>query len=54
VLRRLQAGAVIARVPSAIRALQAAGFVPVYATPQGTYLVLSTIRAGDGVHPRIR
>jgi hypothetical protein len=30
---------VIAHVPSAIRALQAAGFTPVYSTPQGTYLV---------------
>jgi hypothetical protein len=38
-LRRLKAGAVIAHVHSAIRALQAAGFVPVYTTPQGTYLV---------------
>jgi hypothetical protein len=38
-LRRLDAGAVIAHVPSAIRALQAAGFQPVYSTPQGTYLV---------------
>jgi hypothetical protein len=38
-LRRLKAGAVIAHVPSAIRALEAAGFVPVYSTPQGTYLV---------------
>jgi hypothetical protein len=32
-------GALIAHVPSAIRALQAAGFRPVYSTPQGTYLV---------------
>jgi hypothetical protein len=38
-LRRLKAGAVIAHVDSAIRALQAAGFTPVYSTPQGTYLV---------------
>jgi hypothetical protein len=38
-LDRLKAGAVIAHVHSAIRALQAAGFVPVYSTPQGTYLV---------------
>jgi hypothetical protein len=38
-LRRLDAGAVIAHVPSAIRALQAAGFTPVHSTPQGTYLV---------------
>jgi hypothetical protein len=38
-LRRIHAGAVIAHVPSAIQALGAAGFKPVYATPQGTYLV---------------
>jgi hypothetical protein len=38
-LRRLKAGGVIAHVHSAIRALEAAGFVPVYSTPQGTYLV---------------
>jgi hypothetical protein len=38
-LRRLRAGAVIAHVHSAIRALEAAGFKPVYSTPQGTYLV---------------
>src|SRR5215207_6687322 len=38
-LRRLKAGAVIAHVPSAIQAIQAAGFTPVYSTPQGTYLV---------------
>jgi hypothetical protein len=38
-LRRLKAGAVIAHLPSAIRALEAAGFTPVYSTPQGTYLV---------------
>jgi hypothetical protein len=38
-LRRLRAGAVIAHVHSAIRALEAAGFQPVYSTPQGTYLV---------------
>jgi hypothetical protein len=38
-LRRLNAGAVIAHVPSAIRALRAAGFTPVYSAPQGTYLV---------------
>ena len=38
-LRRLKAGAVIAHVQSAIRALEAAGFEPVYGTPQGTYLV---------------
>jgi hypothetical protein len=38
-LRRLDAGAVIAHVPSAIRALEAAGFKPVYSTPQGTYLL---------------
>jgi hypothetical protein len=38
-LRRLKAGGVIAHVPSAIRALQAAGFTPVFSTPQGTYLV---------------
>jgi hypothetical protein len=30
---------VITHVSSAIRALEAAGFVPVYSTPQGTYLV---------------
>jgi hypothetical protein len=54
-LRRLDAGAVIAHVPSAIRALQAAGFKPVYETPQGTYLVRApTMRTGDGVHSRIR
>jgi hypothetical protein len=38
-LRRLKAGGVIAHVHSAIRALEAAGFVPVYSTPQGTYLL---------------
>ena len=38
-LRRLDAGAVIAHVHSAIRALEAAGYKPVYSTPQGTYLV---------------
>jgi hypothetical protein len=38
-LRRLKAGAVIAHVQSAIRALEAAGFRTVYSTPQGTYLV---------------
>jgi hypothetical protein len=38
-LRRLKAGAVIAHVSSAIRALEAAGFQPVFSTPQGTYLV---------------
>jgi hypothetical protein len=38
-LRRLNAGAVIAHVPSAIHALQSAGFRTVYSTPQGTYLV---------------
>jgi hypothetical protein len=53
-LRRLKAGAVIAHVHSAIRALQQAGFKPVYSTPQGTYLVRSTIRARHGVHSRIR
>jgi hypothetical protein len=54
-LRRLDAGAVIAHVPSAIRALQAAGFKPVYETPQGTYLVRApTMRTGDGVHSRTR
>ena len=38
-LRRLKAGAVIAHVSSAIRALEAAGFQPVFSTPEGTYLV---------------
>jgi hypothetical protein len=38
-LRRIHAGAVITHVSSAIRALEAAGFRPVYSTPQGTYLV---------------
>jgi len=38
-LQRLKAGAVIAHVHSAIRALEAAGFRPVYSTQQGTYLV---------------
>jgi hypothetical protein len=38
-LRRIHAGAVIAHVPSAIQALQAAGFRTVFSTPQGTYLV---------------
>jgi hypothetical protein len=38
-LRRLHAGGVITHVHSAIRALQAAGFEPVYSTPQGTYLM---------------
>jgi hypothetical protein len=40
-LRRLKAGAVITHVHSAIRALESAGFEPVYTTPQGTYLVRS-------------
>jgi hypothetical protein len=44
-LHRLKAGAVIAHVQSAIRALEAAGFRPVYATPQGTYLVRSRMGA---------
>jgi hypothetical protein len=38
-LRRIHAGAVITHVHTAIRQLEAAGFVPVYSTPQGTYLV---------------
>jgi hypothetical protein len=38
-LRRLKAGAVIAHVSSAIRALEAAGFQPIFSTPEGTYLV---------------
>ena len=38
-LTRLKAGAVIAHVHSAIHALEAAGFTPVFSTPQGTYLV---------------
>ena len=38
-LRRLKAGAVIAHVSSAIRALETAGFQPVFSTPEGTYLV---------------
>src|SRR3954470_17910125 len=53
-LRRIHAGAVIAHVPSAIRALEAAGFRAVYSTTQGTYLVRPTMRDGDGVHSRIR
>jgi hypothetical protein len=53
-LDRLKAGGVIAHVHSAIRALEAAGFVPVYSTPQGTYLVRPTIPARDGVHHRTR
>jgi hypothetical protein len=43
-LRRLDAGAVIAHVPSAIRALEAAGFTPVYSTSKGTYLVRASKR----------
>jgi MFS family permease len=38
-LRRIHAGAVIAHVPSAIRALQANGFREVFSTPEGTYLM---------------
>jgi hypothetical protein len=38
-LRRLHAGGVITHVSSAIRALEAAGFQPVFSTPEGTYLV---------------
>src|SRR3954447_25861832 len=53
-LARLKAGGVIAHVHSAIRALEAAGFVPVYSTPQGTYLVRPTIAARDGVDHRTR
>jgi hypothetical protein len=44
-LRRLKAGAVITHVHSAIRALESAGFEPVYSTPQGTYLVRSRHQA---------
>ncbi|HSD25179.1 MAG TPA: hypothetical protein VLB79_12715 [Solirubrobacterales bacterium] len=44
-LRRLKAGAVIAHVQPAIRALEAAGFEPVYSTPQGTYLMRSRHQA---------
>jgi hypothetical protein len=44
-LRRLKAGAVIAHVHSAITALEAAGYQPVYSTPQGTYLVRSRHQA---------
>src|SRR5262245_64533382 len=47
-LRRLKAGAVIAHVHSAIWALEGAGFRPVYATPQGTYLVRSRHQAAPG------
>jgi hypothetical protein len=36
---RLQAGAVIAHVPSAIRLLEQHGFVAEFTTPEGTYLV---------------
>ena len=43
-LRRLDAGAVIAHVPSAIRALEAAGFKRVYSTPDGAYLVRTAKR----------
>jgi hypothetical protein len=43
-LRRIDAGAVIAHVHTAIRRLEAAGFKPVFSTPQGTYLV----RTGKG------
>jgi hypothetical protein len=43
-LRRIDAGAVIAHVHTAIRRLEAAGFRPVFSTPQGTYLV----RTGKG------
>jgi hypothetical protein len=38
-LRRIHAGAVITHVHSSIQQLQVAGFVPVYSTPEGTYLV---------------
>jgi hypothetical protein len=38
-LRRIHAGAVIAHLPSAIQRLEAAGFRPVFTSPDGTYLV---------------
>jgi len=38
-LRRIHGGAVITHVPSAIRALEAAGFRPEFTSPDGTYLV---------------
>jgi hypothetical protein len=38
-LRRIDAGGVITHIRSSIRALEAAGFVPVYSTSEGTYLV---------------
>jgi hypothetical protein len=38
-VRRLQIGAVIAHVPTAIRRLEAAGFEPRFTAPDGTYLV---------------
>ena len=47
-LRRLHAGGVIAHVPSAIRALEAAGFVRVYSTPQGTYLIRASRHQAAG------
>src|SRR5262245_22440316 len=49
-LRRLNAGGVIAHVHSAIRALEAAGFKPVYATPQGTYLVRTSRHHAAALH----
>jgi hypothetical protein len=38
-LRRIHAGAVIAHLPSAIQQLEAAGFRPVFISPEGTYLM---------------
>jgi hypothetical protein len=38
-LRRIDAGAVIAHLPSAIQRLEAAGFRPKFISPDGTYLV---------------
>jgi hypothetical protein len=38
-LRRINAGAVIAHLPSAIRRLEAAGFRPEFSSAEGTYLV---------------
>jgi hypothetical protein len=38
-VKRLEIGAVIVHVPAAIRRLEAAGFVPKFTAPDGTYLV---------------
>ncbi len=38
-LRRINAGAVIVHLPSAIQRLEAAGFRPAFSSPEGTYMV---------------